>query len=373
MSRYGFAAGDQCYKFTLDLLISNPLTSQSDVWLATDQTTSRRVALKIIDTAPTQLPQRLYEAQIGAKLRHANLCEVVGADVFSATIPSATGPVMVQFVAIGFEYQANGTCTKLLKGPGMMPIRDVHRLLMNVLAGLEYLHEAGWMHNDIKPANILVGTHGEFLLTDYGIAWAPLPGLPPANCYLPHVAPESVQVPGVFPPAHTPTLHTDIYQLGVTAYRLLNGVGIIRDTFNRLQASGQVQDFFTLVREGKIPDRSSYHPSVPHNLRRIVNKALSLNPNDRYVSALEMRRDLEKIAFPWQWEFTPTNEFQCVKDGAILSIEETPRNGKFEVCLFKRYIKSGKAVRPPGDRKTGLTRRQADAHRQKLMLEAIQT
>lgn len=372
MSKYGFTVGERCYKFTLEALISNPATSQSDVWLATDQATAQRVALKIMDAAPPQLPQRLFEAQIGAKLSHANLCEVVGADVFDSVRQTVMGPQKIQFVAIGFEYQPNGTCSKLLKGPGMLTIQEVHRLLLNVLAGLEYLHGEGWMHNDIKPANILIGRHGEYMLTDYGIAWAPIPGMPPPSCYMPHVAPESVQALGGAFPNHVPTLQTDIYQLGVTAYRLLNGVGVIRDEFNRHQLSNQVPEFFRLVREGRIPDRNAYHPSVPHSLRRIVNKAMSLDPADRYVSALEMRRELERLAFPYKWEFTPTNDMKCIRDGVAMTVEEIAKGGKFDICLVKTF-ETGTVQRPPANRAAGLTRKKADAHRQKLMLEAIKT
>lgn len=371
MSKYGFKPGDFCYKFRLDSLISNPANSNSDVWLATDTATDQRVALKIMDAAFNQVPARLFEAKVGAKLKHANLCEVVGADVFQVTRMTSAGQSLQQYAAIGFAYQAEGTCTKLLKGPGMMPLRKVHRLLLNVLSGLEYLHEAGWMHNDIKPANILVGAHAEFMLTDYGISWAPIPGIPPAKFYVPHIPPESIQAPGEAVPRHTPTVQTDLYQLGVTAYRLLNGIGGFRDVFSRYQAAGQVPEFFRLVCEGKLPDRNSFHSSVPQSIRRIVCKAMSLGPQDRYASALEMRRDLEKLKFPYQWEFTPTNEMQCVRDNAILTVEEVQGEKGLEICMVKTYQNSGKVVRPPVWRRVGLTQRQADAHRKKLMQEAI--
>lgn len=374
MSCYGFMPGDVCYKFRLDTLISNPNTSQSDVWLATDQATETRVALKLIEAGsdPNNSLILLYEAKVGAKLKHANLCEVIGADIFEIERSSLAGSSKRRFVAIGFQYQPRGTCANIIKGPGMMPVYDLHRLLLNVLCGLEYLHELGWRHNDIKPANILIGPHGEYMLTDYGISWTPSQGNPTAGCYVPYITPESILTDGTnYDMKHTPTVQSDLYQLGVTAFRLLNGVGLIRDDFNKYQQALNPMEFLRRVKIGELPSRTGYDPSVPYNIRHIINKALSPDPLNRYISALEMRRALEKLSFPHQWICDPTGIMHCTKKGADYQIEESSQGGTFNVCLIKRNVNSGKVIRPSKDIKKSLTRSQANSHRQKIMQEVM--
>lgn len=371
MSVFGFVPGNQCYKFTLQTLLSNPATSQTDVWLAQDQATQTNVALKILDNRFGAVPQRLFEAQFGARLRHVNLCEVVGADVFTWPTSPNGAPIQVEYVAIGFRYQPKGTCSSLMVGPGVLPVDTVHRLLLDVLSGLQYLHEQGWQHNDIKPANILIGAHDEFMLTDYGIAWAPNMGIVNTSCYAPHIAPESVQGhPGAYAPNHQPTAQTDLYQLGVMAYRLLNGVSLIRQTFDQMNAAGQRHKFYEMVVNGQIPDRSAYHPTVPKRLRQIVNRALSLNPADRYSSALEMRRDLERLHYPHVWRFDATGDLFLTKDGVEHRIERSQSGAKHTVRLVKQFP-SGHKKRPSEFSKTDMTRARADAHAKLIIQEML--
>lgn len=371
MSVFGFTPGNQCYKYTLQTLLSNPATSQTDVWLAQDQATQTSVALKVLDNRFGAVPQRLYEAQFGARLRHTNLCEVVGADIFTWPTSPNGSPVPVEYVAIGFRYQPKGTCSSLIAGPGIVPVDTVHRLLLDVLSGLEYLHEQGWQHNDIKPANILVGPHDEFMLTDYGIAWAPNMGIVNTSCYIPHIAPESVQgIPGAYSANHQPTARTDLYQLGVTAYRLLNGVSLIRQTFDQMNAAGQRDLFLEKVMNGDIPDRSAYQPTVPNRLRHIINRALSLDPTDRYLSALEMRRDLERLYFPHVWKFDQAGELVLTKGAVEHRIERSQTGSQHAVCLVKSFP-SGHKIRPSEFTKAGLTRVRADAHAKHIMREML--
>lgn len=371
MSVYNLATGTQCYKFKLQTLISNPATSQTDVWLAEDEATKTQVALKVIAGAPNDIPSRLYEARVGAKFKHNNLCEVVGADVVD--IPAAlvngappTGP----FVLIGFMYQPNGSCTRLLEGPGVLRVDIVHKLLLDVLAGLEYLHEQGLQHNDIKPANILLNNDGNFLLTDYGITWS---GAAPtvAPVYMPHMAPESLQaLPAGYTNNHRPCAATDIYQLGLTAYRLLNGADKISGEFDRHASAGTLNDFFAGVIAGNIPDRSAYGPEVPQRLRQIINKALEISPGNRYSSALEMRRDVERIHYPCAWGYDAANKLVLEKGNAVFTIERTANGRRFDVAAVAQYS-SGKVVRPKDYRATNLTGAQADAHIKKIMQQLM--
>lgn len=179
------ASGTQIYKYVLHRELGK---GQSSVYLATDITTEKQVALKLLDSSNKQVANLLYEAQTGARFCHKNLAEILYADV--AEFRGA------DIVLIAQRYYANGACSNLLTGPSVLSAKIVQKLLIDVLIGLEYLHGKGFYHNDIKPGNILIGDHQEFLLTDFGIAWSPASGLGSPGLYTPHVPPESIVLDG---------------------------------------------------------------------------------------------------------------------------------------------------------------------------------
>jgi hypothetical protein len=78
--------------------------------------------------------------------------------------------------------------------------------------------------------------------------------------------------------------------LGLTAFRLINGISTIKEAFVKDRDS-----FRQMILDGKVVSNASFQPYVPHRLRRIILKATNVNPDERYQSALEMRRELEKI------------------------------------------------------------------------------
>lgn len=332
MAVYNLSPGMWMYKYEL----LSPLgSSQADVWLARDDATDTQVAVKILDAVNAPVAKQLWEAKIGARFRHANLCEVLYADVTSIPVGSPPSQMAANFVLIAQKYYPNGACSRLLAGPGLLPPRSVHKLLVDVLKGLEYLHENGCYHNDIKPANILVGDHGEFVLTDYGIAWTAQNAGSQARFYKPHVAPETAAMVATVPGCHVPTVQTDLYQLGVTAYRLLNGVDRVRDDFTRLSET----EFYKRVSSGKLPDRRAFAAWVPRNLQKIVRKAIAVDPTGRYQSALEMRRQLERVHIPYQWE--PDAQGNMVYGAATADwrIETIPTIKKSHIVQCRRFFK----------------------------------
>ena len=104
------------------------------------------------------------------------------------------------------------------------PIADAHRVLRGVAAGLAHMHDAGWVHGDLKPANVLLGPGGEVWLADFGLT-AELDGthahLPPLGT-LDHLPPEWwSQRTGTQGTVVRPT--ADIWAFGVLAHQVLTG------------------------------------------------------------------------------------------------------------------------------------------------------
>jgi serine/threonine protein kinase len=329
-------AGDQIYKYTLQSYIGGD--GFGSVWLARDQTINKDIAVKILDATHASIADQLREAQIGNRMDHPNLVKVHYADVvpFNGT----------NLVLIAMDYISNGSVLQKVNAGNFVPIREAITILIDILRGLEYLHEQGIYHNDIKPQNILIGDNGENKLTDYGISAHANGHLPvqPSGAYKLHIAPE-------FLSSNQITIHTDIYQVGLTAFRLINGIGCIRQKFNTL---GE-QNYYSTVQQGTVVKDKDYELFVPSNLRTIINKAIHILPAQRYQSPLEMRRAFERLSYPGYWT--------CDTNGSLYGVTAT-HTYRFEEHSLSRGQSSFVAFKK--NRQTGNERRIIDFCNSKL-------
>lgn len=272
-----YSSGQQIYKYRLVQKIGNG--EFGEVWTADDNAIMNRLAIKLLDQARCSIDERLLEAQIGNRLVHPNVVNIKNADVVSLGSPA------VSVVIIAMPFYQNGSAVSKVNSANFLDLDKALRCLIDVLRGLEYLHENGYYHCDIKPQNILVGEKGEYVLTDYGITChsSTYTAVVPRNLYLPHAAVESITDSRY-------DARTDIYQLGLTAFRLINGISTIKDDFVKDRVV-----FKQKILDGKLISDADFQPYVPRKLRRIILKACNVNPDERFQSALEMRRELERI------------------------------------------------------------------------------
>ncbi len=281
--------GTVLYKYELKHRVGGGHFGQ--VWLAHDRTISKDVAVKILDESMAPAAASLREAQVGNRLNHQNVVRVHYADVVSNAGS--------RLVLIAMDYHHSGSIVSLVNAGNFVVTPRAITATIDVLRGLEYLHEQHLFHNDIKPSNILIGTRNEALLTDYGISCVS-PGLAPAaapNAYVLHRAPETTLT-------NTISVTTDIYQVGLTLFRLVNGIGLIREQKDRLGAA----EFERLKTLGKVPAQEDYMPFVSTEIRRVVSRATNPDNSQRFQSALEMRRALERIRHYGYWDTGPSGE-----------------------------------------------------------------
>jgi eukaryotic-like serine/threonine-protein kinase len=257
------------------------------VELAQDTELGRPVAIKRLAdnlAANEEYEQRfLREARLAARLSHPNIVAVYDAGTENRI------PYIVM------EYVEGETVSDLLRRRGRLEPAEAVALVLQACSGLEAAHEAGLVHRDIKPQNLLLGPDGTLKIADFGIARS-LDGtqLTQAGTVLGtagYLAPEQASGEKVSAAA-------DIYALGAVLYELLTG----RPPYEADSLAG----LFAKQTEGSITPLRELAPAAPSRLEDAVMHALARDPEYRPESA---------AAFAAELAATPT---------AVTSVDRSP-------------------------------------------------
>ena len=244
------------------------------VYAAQDDRLNRRVALKMIrnDAADDRARERLLrEARVAASINHPNVCQLY-------EIGEENGELFLTMELLEGESLA----VKLTAGP--MPCPDAVQIMLAVLAALETLHRGGIVHRDVKPSNIFLTPHGVKLL-DFGLA-RPAPQVGAATdtgLTLPgiiigtpnYMAPEQVL-------GQVVDARSDLFAAGTVLFEMLCG----KPPFAR---DAVVSVFHAIVTEQ--PPALGGSPAIVA-VDRVIHRALSKSPGDRYQMADGMAQDL---------------------------------------------------------------------------------
>jgi len=255
----------------------------AEVYRARDLRLDRIVAIKTLrpDLARDQTFQARFrrEAQSAASLNHPSIVAVydTGEDV-------STGSPIPYIV---MEYVDGRTVRDLLiDGHRLLPERSLE-IVSGVLRALEYSHQAGIVHRDIKPGNVMVTRNGDVKVMDFGIAramndaQATMTQTAQVIGTAQYLSPEQARGERV-------DARSDLYSTGCLMYELLTG----RPPFT---GDSPVAIAYQHVRENPIPP-SRLDPDIPPWADAIVLKAMAKAPGDRYQSAAEMQADIQRAA-----------------------------------------------------------------------------
>jgi len=242
------------------------------VYQAIDHEHGSEVAIKLLHPRHASNPratQRLgAEGRAGSCVHHPNVVAVLD----TGTAANGT-PFIVMEIVHGQSLDA------LIQAAGQLPLRRVAAIGGQILTGLQALHDAGFVHGDVKSGNVLVDSAGggdALKLIDLGLARSPDEVDPTrgrvASGTPEYMAPEVIRGEGAIPPS-------DLYAAGVVCYQLLTGTtpfegGTAREILRR-----QLDDV-VVPPSLRAPDRN-----IPLALDRVVMRALKKEPSERYASA----------------------------------------------------------------------------------------
>lgn len=240
------------------------------VYLAIQESFGREVALKILapdHSRDKEFSQRfLREARIISQLVHTNIVTV-----YDVGIHEGYHYLSMEYIR-GHDLQE--ACSSLTK-------RQVISIIRDVAKALEYAHQNGYIHRDVKPENIMLHEDGRVLLMDFGIARGSDSTLGMTKTG------RAIGTPYYMSPEQTkgqPVDHrSDIYSLGVVLYQMLTGY--------------VPYDADSAIAVG-IKHVSAPIPQLPDSLRflqPIINTCMSKNPAHRYQHASDLIHVLEAI------------------------------------------------------------------------------
>lgn len=243
---------------------------------------------------------------------------------------------------------------------GPLRLREVVRVAHGMLHGLARIHIANLVHFDVKPSNVLFSDRDEPMVADFGQArLMDAAGTAPAPRIYPWCFPPEAFVQGVG------IVESDIYQVGLTLYRAVNGDPYFRDQLADLGTDEAIRDAIEL---GSLVDRDRFMPHVPNGLRRVIRRALHPECTERYHSATEMADALASVALPHDWVVSSdgaTLSWHCEPAGRThLVVIMTPchQAGRWAVEVYTDG-KGGRRKKEPGRFwKAGLTSLQAERH-----------
>lgn len=231
----------------------------------------QRVAVKLLpretpeDEASSKLLRR--EMQLFRSLSHPNICQMLGGGLYQDT------PYIIM------EYIEGRELEQVLTARGVLTLEETRLIICDVAAALDYLHECEIIHHDVKPRNIILQDL-RAVLTDFGTA-RHISGTQGTGALLlatpDYSAPETLRAGGQATPA------SDIYSLGVVAYRMLTG---------QKPFEGTLRQKLVAIVHTPARDPRELNANIPEWTAQAILRALDKDPARRFATAGEFARAL---------------------------------------------------------------------------------
>ena len=244
----------------------------SDVYKARCHKLNRFVAIKFLK--PEFCEDKVFvknfkvEAQSAAALLHPNVVSVYDVNETEG----------IYYIVM--EYVDGITLKKYISVNGKLPVKEATSIAIQVAQGMEAAHNAGIVHRDIKPQNVLISRDGKIKVTDFGIARTTTANTISSDVLgsAQYISPEQARGDVV-------DARSDIYSFGITFYEMLTG---------RLPYEGDSPVTVALKHiQETVPLVSDVVPGTPKGVTKIVEKCTQKRVEKRYQKASSLLADLK--------------------------------------------------------------------------------
>jgi outer membrane protein assembly factor BamB len=257
----------------------------ADIYLGEHIHLGSHAAIKVLTTSLTDQDRKIFldEARFLARLSHQNIVRV-----FDYGIHTNSGmPYLVM------DYAPNGSLRKCHPAGSIVPLANVVTYVRQIANALQYAHDQKLIHRDVKPENMLIGTHNEILLSDFGIA---LQSTSTKSQSMQEVAgTASYMAPEQFN-GHARAA-SDQYALGIVVYEWLCGFRPYTGSFFEVAS----QHMFA-----EPPPMRKNNSQIPPEVELVVKIALTKDPKLRFASVHSFANALQQAAFPTQRPSAPS-------------------------------------------------------------------
>ncbi|HWX19337.1 MAG TPA: protein kinase [Candidatus Binatia bacterium] len=250
-------------------------SGMASLFKAKDRKTGAAVAVKVpylqIESDPAGFDRFRREEEIGLQLDHPYILKFI-------PVEKKSRPYIVM------EYLEGQTLSELLKNVRPLPEPDAVKIASRICEALEYMHQKGVVHRDLKPQNIMLCNDGTIRIMDFGIARSQqsrrltFVGFTPAMGTPDYMAPEQVR-------GSRGDQRTDIYSLGAILYEMATGETPFGGDSAYVIMNARVTGDPVAPRK--------VNPKITPVLEEIILHAMERDPKRRYQSAAEMKRELD--------------------------------------------------------------------------------
>jgi eukaryotic-like serine/threonine-protein kinase len=254
----------------------------SEVHIGRDLHLHRDVAVKVLRSDLARDPvfylRFRLEAQRAAALSHPAIVAVY--DTGESQTPNGPTPYIVM------EYVEGKTLRDILQADGPFEVLHAIEIIADACQALNFSHQHGIVHRDVKPANIMIDNTGAVKVMDFGIAKAlgdtsgKITRTAAVLGTAQYLSPEQAR-------GETVDARSDVYSLSCVLYEILTGEP-------PFVGDSPLAVAYQHVREDAVPPSSKRHGIAPE-LDAVVLKGLAKNPENRYQTAADMRADLVRV------------------------------------------------------------------------------